>query len=112
MIDVYTDLLKHREHSGFSLTVFFLRVMGQISIARQSIMRVSGVLVKEKDGVECTMMMGRYMKENGFKIRGMGKAFSDYVSNQSKILLRYIYDYRSFFLQLMVIDMRVCGREG
>ena len=56
--------------------------MGQISIARQSIMRVSGVLVKEKDGVECTMMMGRYMKENGFKIRGMGKAFSDYVSNQ------------------------------
>ena len=42
--------------------------MKQTSIQLMNTMKENGMLVKDQDGVECTIVMDQYMKENGTMI--------------------------------------------
>ena len=59
-----------------------LRVMEQTTTARESAMRVNGREVSEVAGEGCTIQMDQSTRESGWGTRGVGKDFSDYVSNQ------------------------------
>jgi len=45
--------------------------MEQITIQMMNIMKESGTLVTDQDGVECTTVTAQYMKENGIMIVAM-----------------------------------------
>ena len=47
------------------------RGMEQTSIQLMNTMKENGMLVKDQDGVECTIVMDQYMKENGTMIVAM-----------------------------------------
>ena len=44
------------------------RDMEQIIIQVMNIMKESGMVVRGQDGVECTILMGQYMKGSGIMI--------------------------------------------
>ena len=47
--------------------------MEHIFTRKQNIMRVNGMQTSAVAGDECTMLMDRYMKENGTTTKEMGK---------------------------------------
>ena len=51
------------------------RVMEQTSIQLMNTMKENGMLVKDQDGVECTIVMDQYMKESGIMTVAMVMAY-------------------------------------
>ena len=51
------------------------RVMEQTSIQLMNTMKENGMLVRDQDGVECTIVMDQYMKESGIMTVAMVMAY-------------------------------------